>query len=323
MEKETDMLYLADLETREITPVVPVEAGSDCSPPVWSPDGKRLAIGKTGNCALQREWVVDLEQDKTEELSFCSWGGVYHWTSDSRYVIYYCVGRRLGTGPSAAGMVFDTLEWETTRLPSESCNWDDQVCLNGPIAVSPTSPHVILENGKIVNLSDDRSTDICNSIDSAAWSPDGSLLAFASCDCQGQSACALYLAHGDGSQIKQIASTDDFGTGLLLWASDGRSVTFGERYVLDVEKLQVEAAPVSSSDETPYTWRADCGNVDTLTTDESSPLHEATAACWSPDSALLAVGEPNTLRVYDSRFNLLYSFPISGTISNIAWSPMP
>ncbi len=317
------LLYVADLVADQAqlaaslyqTPL----PGHSCAPPVWSPDGKRLALGEWDGECLQSYSIVDLEQGKVwDSWNSCGRGGFKEWTSDSRYVAFSCYGHE----DTTSVVVLDVLkEKKKLSLPVRPHDWIGPYRW-GLVAISPVSPTLLLQDGSLIYLPDLSFTIVNGYIHKGAWSPDGSLLAFIGCQAY-RSSCALYLAQGNGAYAQRITEIPPID-GPVLWASNAQSVTFGEKpekYILDVQQQQVRILP-RDEEELPWPGRDLCGDTAPFLEKDTSPFRGTTAACWSPDNAMLAVGGLNTLRVYDRDFHLLHSFPVTGTVSNIAWSPI-
>lgn len=323
---QESVLHVANLATGQTRPIVPVFLWHEaCSPPVWSPDGKRLALGEwSGSCQGLAHLIVDLDQGDVWKISVSGWHFRARWTADSRYVVFY-----LYDGNFSAAAVFDATDGNEVFWPVGSRDWFVPYRW-GPVAISPVSPTILLADGSLIHLPD---RSVINSynyihsrthIGSGAWSPDGSLLAFSVCPgSPGPQICELRLAQGDGSNVQPMATIP--ADGRVVWEFDGRSVIFWgrtEKYVLDIEQRRVQVLAVAE-EEPRYGLVDACGDVSSILEGEDLTGAEVTAACWSPDGALLATGEQGALRVYDRGFELLHTFSIFGTIRAISWSPVP
>ena len=101
--------------------------------------------------------------------------------------------------------------------------------------------------------------------------------------------------------------------------------TKAERYILDPARQQVKTLPADTNPEQAVSQEGNmepCGDC-TYFLEGESPLGEVASACWSPDRVLLAIGEPGTLKVYDANLDLLQTLVVSGTVTRVAWFPIP
>lgn len=341
-----DGLYLADLRTEQIRLLSEVSASGLA--PVWSPDGKYLTPYRSSGV------LVDIERGRIARVvpfPFFYGNGLDQWTSDSRYAVFYDSDQY---GNSSA-TVFDTWTWTTIVSPTWSmCNYPGRQstggeCNLGIAAISPTEPQILLRDGTLISLPDSTqqfvrtykidlndqqaiTSGIRSGISWGAWSPDGELLALVThfpslTDGQwdGSYECALHLARSDGTQVQEMVTMPCYGP--LAWSQDGRSVTYwtkSHKYVLDAVQRKTQTLPVIEGEKALFPEQSDpCGNINDFANHGSSEHEEITAACWSRDSALLAIGTQDALKIYDAHFNLLHSISVDGTVHGIAWSPVP
>jgi WD40 repeat protein len=194
---------------------------------------------------------------------------------------------------------------------------------------------MLLRDGKLINLSSLAESYMLSSrfVSCAAWSPDGAYLALVESSFVRDDKrwdYTLYLAQGDGAKVQRVAKVESCEHGQLLWESGSESVTLEgkeQKYVLDVTSQQVQVLPhEANTQESQPPQRVDpCGDVDRFLAQDSEllPGETVTAACWSPDGALLAVGTPDALKIYDAQLRLSLSLRVDGAVMGISWSPVP
>jgi hypothetical protein len=214
--------------------------------------------------------VVDPESGRIAQLlmagSVC--GHVWGWTADGRFAIF---GERHPKG-NATTYVFDARQWawilETPECALQSTGsyigWEP--CGEYPAALSPGAPRFLMENGRLINLPNAQPLDLLPDLRDrkpriqmgwgggylASWSPDDKYLAFVIViDVQPGYAKYehwLYLALGDGTQVRQVALLEGFPW-YLRWREYGRSLSLAtgdsdgvvdQSYIVDALSGQVQ-----------------------------------------------------------------------------------
>lgn len=234
-----------------------------------APDGKKVAIADPDNSSPDRFVIASTDrqmmsvayQDVNSVTSDDGrryeglWAGYRFegWTADSRYAVIEGYDQY---GNSSAYAV-DTVIWELvpvspTARGSRSCQRGaGPNCPEGTVAFAPFSPRVLLVAGIIVDLDSWTDSYLLTDLDrdhvrTASWSPDEQYLVFVAASFF-QSDDALFLAHGNGAQVRRIALIDSCGTGCsLTWALSGRSVTLqigSTQQAFDI--VEGEAVPVT------------------------------------------------------------------------------
>lgn len=248
-----------------LTPLVPPPDAEA----FWSPDHKWYAATQAW-CSTAV--VVDPASSRVAQLpmtgSVC--GQVWGWTADSRFAIF---GERHPKG-NATTYVFDVQQWDWI-LKTPGCaihstgsyvGWE--ACGEYPVTLSPNAPRLLLENGRLVTLPDALQTDLIPDRRAhnpliqhgqsgsylASWSPDGAYLAFVTVINRRPGYAdyeyTLYLALGDGTQVRQVPLLEVFPQS-LQWAADGRTLVMvtgvgdgvAQTYVLDAPTGQVQITP--------------------------------------------------------------------------------
>jgi hypothetical protein len=237
---ETDSLNYCASMVDELTPPDSQEA--------WSPNGERYAIVESG-CGI----VVDTVQERVLAVPIATGPGFWRWTMDSRFAIF----RYRNAKGNSMTYVFDAVTWEyerTSGCPSVGAGFLQTwaYCGDYPIALAPNSARFLMENGGIVNLPGLEAVrlqvnwDVDQHLLGAEWSPEGDWLAFVTGSYQ-SSGGTLYLAQGDGGEIRQVVSIEKYNS--LQWAADGTSVaveTESSRYVVEVATMQVQVESISA-----------------------------------------------------------------------------
>lgn len=317
-----DSLYIVDLAVDQVDFLFsPDGAGTQL---FWSPDRNRLV--RLGYFSIAT-WIVDVAEREFIKIGSSEhhWSGFTGWTPDGHYAVFSNSDQY---GNSSAA-VFDAWQWITvinTTATRKACPNSHSMsggCYRRAAAISPFTPTLLLQDGSVLNLTDLTETSVFSKglAHSAQWSNNGEYMVWVHHLNPGE--CYLCLANADGTQPLSLATVPcDYQS--LQWELDGSAALFAEtsRYILDPVKRQVEILP-ADADSMPSISQKDeidpCGDCDGLLSGESS-LGEITAACWSPDKALLAVGKPGNLSVYDADLNLLRTFVVSGTVETLAWS---
>ena len=173
--------------------------------------------------------------------------------------------------------------WKVAEVPA--WRWSPSgsalMVLNGGIEV------VDMERGSTVRILSDDPT-------AAAWSPNGSQIAFSRNDPGPQGPKGLYVINSDGSGLKQLSER---GAYPLEWSPRGdyiaSSVWLDHVYVLDV----VSGETVDLEDVGGY------------------------ALAWSPDGAALAFTNDNGLYVYDADTGERRQVAVGPSGGTILWSP--
>jgi len=323
---EGNSFYVVDLASKRVNALFSIGKYRCSGQLFWSPDRNGLVIANSGITGLSA-CIVNVAERRFVELG--GWvyyqGGFDGWTSDGRYAIFSNGDHYGNTGTT----VFDTWQWTTIISTTSDVCFDAHgmggMCNRRAIAISPFTPTLLLRDGTVLNLTDLTETTVFSKGVAyfAQWSSDANYLVVMHRQIYPRE-CHLYLANADGTQAFPLATVScDYET--FQWESDEKHAVLStktEKYVLDLIQQQVKVFPVdaNSTQSTPQEHDLSlCGNCDVLLGGES-PLGKVTAACWSPDRTLLAVGKPGTLNLYDADLNLLRTFVVSGTVETLAWS---
>ncbi len=164
--------------------------------------------------------------------------------------------------------------------------WFD-CCSSDVFAINP-------EGTALANLTNDRGIDT-----SAAWSPDGSKIAFA------KHYSYIYVMNVDGSNLKSLISFGgfDFGPYYLAWSPDGKRIAF------TMGGFGYSAIMVMNAN----------GSEPTIINHLSNLLGKP---AWSPDMTRIAITAPGCVFVMNadgSGATCVASISSSG--DNVAWSP--
>ncbi len=164
--------------------------------------------------------------------------------------------------------------------------------------------------------------------EAVAWSPDGSMLAYACGDYEidgtGNSNPSVWLVNADGSSPRRLR-TGTVGAAWPSWSPDGRRIAFstsdapeqGSRiYVIDVDGTHRHlvangVGPVWSPRGSTIAYRSSCGVVRLVTPTGKDATHGATNGCpgigppgwpvWSPDGRTIAIATDDGHGLYEVR----------------------
>jgi len=330
-----ESLYIVDLASHQADFLF--EPGGSGFRLYWSPTGNHLVVAGSFPTGLGA-WVVDPDQKKWNEMRgwIFAWGHFAGWTSDGRYALFTSYDQ-YGNSDST---VFDTWQWRTvitttTSLPSP-CLWRSMGggCYRKVQAIAPKSPMLLLANGVLVDLPHLGYTQVlpegitwC-----AAWSPDEKYLALVNCPwipCAGGINCQFYITDGDGTNPHYLThlTPEPIGFCSFNWQQEEERqvvvlLTGKARYIWNPARQEMRSRlrnPESEGLPHPPKENA-CGDTAKFLKGES-PLGDVTAACWSPDRNLLAVGGTDALKIYDANMRLIQTVEIRGTIRSVSWSP--
>ncbi|HEX5828727.1 MAG TPA: hypothetical protein VFY23_14465 [Candidatus Limnocylindrales bacterium] len=217
--------------------------GGDQTNPDWSPDGSRLVFAVASG-SHENLWVVNADGTGARLLADCT-GECANlddpaWSPDGRSVLY----SRNGT--DAAGEVVSSLEQvDVASGASEVLVRAEPGHFYAGQRWSPDGKSIVLE---VVELTGpDASSDVEDvslaviDVDSptpegrellgskrfpetAAWSPDGSLIVFGALEAPGQSGTSLYAIKPDGTGLRQL--TRDVRSTHPELSRDGSAVLF-------------------------------------------------------------------------------------------------
>jgi len=328
---EGKSLYIANLATNQLDAFFFSEGlGYEL---FWSPDHKGLLVEGDTYITKQPTWVVNVVERKAAKIEgwVYLWSGFYKWTSDGRYAIYTSSDQY---GNSDA-TVFDAWQWKTViSTTSKTCPFPQDMtgsCNRRVAEISPFTSTLLLKDGSFLSLSDFSETRVFSPglVRVAEWSDNAKYLAIVH-SLRHSDECHLYLVNANGTEPLSLATLSCYDYHYykyraLQWEPNSKHAilfTKTARYVLDPVRQQVEILPADVSPTQTASQENNagpCGNCDTFLNGESS-LGEVTAACWSPDEALLAIGNVGNLSVYDANLNLLQTLAVSGTVKRLAWS---
>lgn len=259
----------SDLPGLTPTPWPGPAVGSDALV-LWSPDGRYYATAD-----LYGGIVGEVNGQRVFTASMANGVSVWRWTSDGRFVIF----RWRHPHHNSYTYVFDTQTWNLI-WSTPGCKFIGQADLLGwenrgdyPVAVSLTAPRFLMMNGKLIDLPEVRQTallpeqpvgqraipDRLPQGEASAWSPDGSALAFV-VQVLDPPGFALYSAHGDGSQVRQLTTLINCPKS-LQWSSDNEQVMVAIgpcdsdvstlRYVWNLASGQLQVEQVIARTPTP------------------------------------------------------------------------
>ena len=137
--------------------------------------------------------------------------------------------------------------------------------------LSPVIATIPIEGGTVTWLTNER----LFATGGPSWSPDGSRIAFAAHDGDGQ---RLFVMNADGSAVRGITDVDIYWVEGAAWSSDGSRIAF--------------TGSLRSGDGEPSTWdvftvRPDGSGIVNVTQTPASEDDEF-GPTWSPDGSLLA-----------------------------------
>ncbi|MCU0914397.1 MAG: hypothetical protein MUC88_07545 [Planctomycetes bacterium] len=208
--------------------------GGSCTPGIWSPDGKKIAI-------MQREteiWIASPEGGEPRQLTGGpGLRGWPPWSPDSEMIAFYLsqpTGHSLQVIPASGGEAKMVTQLD---LPGGGVG-----LVNGRFRFAAWSPDgralTVTNRGGVssVAISDGQSQPLVNAadigmarMDGLRWSPDGKSLAFKARK-PGESASQLFLFHSQDGHVTKVA---DRVPGGYFWSPDSQWISYyaGSRFV--------------------------------------------------------------------------------------------
>jgi hypothetical protein len=218
-----------------LTPAAAATPASGTDAATASPDGRWMASVACCNVGS----VIDVGGQRAASLHMFISAHLVGWTVDSRFAVF---GGRHPAKYITFTYVFDVDAWDWILVtPGCTLHGGDVVysdpCGEYPVAIAPNASRFLMENGLLINLPSLEQVDLMPDLRGrsplihfpmAAWSPDGAYLAWVLLTYPrpgfAEFETALYLAHGDGSNVQRFPLSDQFPRS-FAWSSDSRKVT--------------------------------------------------------------------------------------------------
>jgi Tol biopolymer transport system component len=239
----------------------------------WAPDGRSLFLGVNPPVPCNPDWSCLALKDEFKHPTTGSLRRISVSDGSSRVI-----APKVGAGWPGLATDGSVLAYTDTGFPTRVvvADTNGRTLHSFPLPQRQTmegwvgsATLVFSDRGDVrrlrsYSLADDKSRLLADSLDQLTepvWSPDGALIAAASCV---PARCDLRLGRFDGSVIKMIPLPDRYGGG-NAWSPDQRWVAYvggppnGERHVnvIDVATGQVQQLSTVRSPTVSIVWSAD------------------------------------------------------------------
>jgi Tol biopolymer transport system component len=254
--------------------------------PIWSPDGKRIAFvsDRDGTADI---WMMNADGTKPKPLTnkqgACS---NLRWSPDGSRIAFVSPNKANRDQVFTVEVAKGTVKQITTLTsPSRQPAWSpDSKTLSYTYYVGRYSTYTVATTGGVKK----KLTDTHGGVD-AAWSPDGSRIAFGAITDPNNSGFCLFTITPDRKTQVQLTDTpNSYGNVYPQWSPDGTQISYGE---LVDGVLQVAIINADGSGAKVITAK-----------------HQHAFTRWSPDGKSLSYtrfekDKPPTLVVSDTHGN--------------------
>ncbi len=245
------------------------DGGTDNQQPAWSPDGSRIAWRRDWNI-----WVMNADGTNKTQLTSDLTARSPLWSPDGKWICFiafppgvmnyvnvYLVPANGGTPINVTNTPANDLQASWSPDSREIVFETDRYNI-----ISNT--HVITYNWELykVNISTTVQTRLTNDPaqdHAAAWSPDGSQIAFISDRGNAEYDSSLYLMKPDGSQQRRVTPALHLSWP-LAWSPDSQRVAAattwilnGDMYLIEIGSNQVTSLASGALQGVFPTWRPD------------------------------------------------------------------
>lgn len=267
--------------------------------PTWSPDGRWLAfvserVGETSETDAQalkkrgqgkpQVWIMPTDGGEAYQLTFMEHGaGVPTWSPDSKHVLFSAQ-----VGPA------DETADDGSKLPKVRVIDRLWYRLDGVGYIYERRAHLFCvdrQGGEVVQLTDGDWDD-----GEAAWSSDGTKIAFASNRNEdrwrwpGDDVYVLALNEGKPGELRRLTD-GTLGCSSIAWSPDDQILAFlGAPKLRSAGQTYVYTSPVTAENQAPTNLSKDfIGSCIEFTNSDVGDEHLVPAPVWSRDGQTLYV----------------------------------
>ncbi len=204
-------LYVMNGDGSGLAPLTHNPGGTGASTPAWSPDGTQIAFTRTEANAIpgSQVWVMNADGSDQHPVVSESYGDVHPaWSPDGNWIAFFGYGARIAlVHPDGSGTTLLTHGpqdlgpgWspDGSRIAFDRV----EVIKNG---VANSDLFVINADGSGLTQLTHNPIDVSSG--SPAWSPDGSLIAFARSERTGNGFDSdIFVMNPDGTGVTQLTS---------------------------------------------------------------------------------------------------------------------
>jgi Tol biopolymer transport system component len=312
------IMSVASLETQPLSPVP--ECLDDAVNPIFSPDGKQLALICISSEAVYSIYTVALPQGPMKQLaSMLGYPQGLAWSADGSRLI-------LSNDPGDGGELWQlSLKGQLTKLPFGENSSAPAVARDGRLAYVRGRNTINIWRADLTAAQPEASATrlIYSTLAQALprYSPDGTQIAFQS---NRTGATEIWISDAEGTDPERVTSFNGPMTSSPSWCSDGRRIAFDSRvsgtsriYVEDIAERVPREIITSSPNLSSPVWSADCRWM--FAHDSNAALYrfpatggEAQRVTTRPSTHSVVIGDTLIFNVLEPDGVVLWSTSVSG-----------
>jgi Tol biopolymer transport system component/DNA-binding winged helix-turn-helix (wHTH) protein len=254
-------VYTVAVDSLVAQPLSPAPECQEAAAPVFSPDGKQLALTCLTSSAVYSIYVVRLPHGPMKMLTtILGYPLGLAWSPDGRGLI-------VSTDPGDGGELWRlTLDGELARLPFGENSSAPTIAQNGRMAYVRGSNTINVWQADLTAPQPEESAvrliySTLTQLD-ARYSPDGSRIAFQS---NRSGSAEIWMTDAEGANPDRLTSFNGPVTTSPSWCSDGRHIAFDSRvsgvsaiYIEDINERVPRKLVTSQTNLSSPSYSADC-----------------------------------------------------------------